>query len=325
MTAVAPDVSVIIAAWQAAAFIEAAARSALASRGVSVQVVIVDDASPDDTWPTLQRLAAADQRIVIDRLPTNGGPSAARNRAIELATCRFIAVLDADDTIAPDRLCRLVARADETGADIVVDNMLEVSGAGDSLGPFLKSPDFAVARDITLDTWVAFNQPLKPGDCIGYLKPLIRREVLERLGGAYDTSLRNSEDYYFVANLLAAGARMTYLPEPGYRYTRAAGSTSHRLKPEQTRAWLAAECAFRVAHERTLSPDERRALDQRARALRNVDHMVAATDAINSRRPGAFLKLLASDIPASAWTLHTFAGLALGRIFRRSPATKRLA
>lgn len=316
-----PDVSVIIPAWKAATFIENAVRSALASRDVAVQVVIVDDASPDETWPLLQRLAGADARITVDRLPVNSGPSAARNQAIALSSGRFIAVLDADDTIAPDRLARLVATADATGADIAVDNMLEVSSSGEMLGPFLKSPDFADARDITLEDWIAFNQPLKPGDCLGYLKPLFRRTTLDRLGAAYDTSLRNSEDYYLVANLLAAGARMTYSPEPGYRYTRSAGSISHRLKPEQTRAWLAAERAFMIAHGGTLSPAQRRALVRRDRALRNVNHLVATTDAMKSRRPGALLKLLVSDLPAAVYTLRTFASVALARALRRTPAT----
>lgn len=321
MTSPPADVSVIIPAWKAATFIENAVQSVLVSRGVAVQVVIVDDASPDETWPLLQNLASTDPRIIVDRLPGNSGPSAARNRAITLSTGRFIAVVDADDAIAPDRLARLVAMADASAADIVVDNMLEVSSSGAILGPFLKSPDFASRREITLECWIARNHPLKPGDCLGYLKPVFRRQTLDRLGVAYDASLRNSEDYYFVANLLAAGARMIYTPEPGYRYTRAAGSTSHRLKPEQTQSWLDAECAFVAAHEKAVSDPVRRALARRARVLRNVNHMVAATEALKSARVGAFLKLLASDIPAAAYTLRTLAGVAMRRVFRRHSAT----
>ncbi len=311
-----PDVSVIVAAWKAAGFIENAVRSALASADVAIEIVVVDDASPDDTWLILQGLAASDPRIILDRLVANSGPSAARNRAIALSTGRFVAVLDADDTIAADRLARLVTVADQTGADIVVDNMLEVSETGEPLGPFLKSAAFSVACDITLETWIDFNEPLKPGDCLGYLKPLIRRTTLDRLAAPYDTSLRNSEDYYLVANLLAAGARMTYTPETGYRYTRSAGSTSHRLKPDQTKAWLAAERAFALAH--SLSPAQRTRVERRARALRNVDHMVAATHALKTRRLGAFAKLLASDITGSAYTLRSFAGVALARLRERS-------
>jgi len=137
---VQPDVSVVVAAWKAAAFVERAARSALTSTGVAVEVVVVDDASPDETWDVLQRLAATDSRIVIDRLTTNGGPSAARNRAITLAKGRYVAVLDADDTMLPDRLALLVGLADKQNADLIVDNMTEVDADGLTIGTgrFLK-------------------------------------------------------------------------------------------------------------------------------------------------------------------------------------------
>lgn len=307
-----PDVSVIIAAWKAADFVERAVRSALLSRGVTVEVVLVDDASPDRTFAVLKQLSAHDPRVIVDRLPVNGGPSVARNRAIALASGKFIAILDADDAIEPERLERLVAQADSRAADIVVDNMKEVDERGRLLatGLFLKSPAFSTTRNIDLATWIAFNQPMKPGDCIGYLKPLIRRATLDRLRAVYDPALRNSEDYYLVAELLAQGARMIYTPEPGYRYTRSAASTSHRLKPEHTRAWLDAEARFSRRYGAALSTGQQQALVRRGRSLRHVDQLVAATEALKSRRVGEFLRLLVSDLEASAYTLATFARVA---------------
>lgn len=315
-----PDVSVIIAAWKAAEFVERAIQSALLSRGVTVETVVVDDASPDRTFAVLKRLAAHDPRVVIDRLPVNGGPSAARNRAIALASGSFIAVLDADDAIEPDRLCRLVTQAERRAADIVVDNMKEVDARGRLLpsGLFLKSPAFSMDRSIDLATWIAFNQPMKGGDCIGYLKPLIRRATLDRFRTAYDPSLRNSEDYYLVAELLAQGARMLYMSEPGYRYTRSAASTSHRLKSEHTRAWLEAEARYARRYSAGLSAGQQYALARRSRLLRHVDQLVAATEALKSRRVGEFLRLLATDLESSTHTLATFARVAGSKLLGSS-------
>jgi succinoglycan biosynthesis protein ExoO len=314
-----PDVSVIIAAWKAERFLERAVTSATASRHLGVEVIVVDDASPDGTYAVAQRLAAADPRIVADRLSVNGGPSAARNRAIALAKGRFIAVLDADDTIAPDRLSALVGHASATGADIVVDNMTEVDEAGRSLGDarFLSSPTFATDREIDLETWIAFNQPMKRGDCIGYLKPVIRREALPAAGAAYDTALRNSEDYYLVANLLADGKRMAYLATPGYFYTRHSQSTSHRLKAEHTRAWLDAEKRFAETHRGRLSQDAGKAASRRLRALRNVHQLVATIDAVKARRLGNALGVMVSDAQGAMYTLGVFARIALGKALRR--------
>lgn len=314
-----PDVSVIVAAWKAAATVEHAVRSALASSGVAVEVIVVDDASPDDTWAELQRLAATDSRIVIDRLPTNGGPSAARNRAIALAKGRYVGVLDADDAVTPERFATLVAMAETHHADIAVDNMIEVDASGQVIGDgrFLRSEDFRLQRTINLETWIDFNEPMKAGDCIGYLKPLIRTAALEKYRATYDATLRNSEDYYLVADLLARGARMLYTPQAGYRYTRTAGSTSHRLKPEQTRAWLEAEKRFAARQDAYLTPLEHDALSDRMRALRNVNQFVAATEALKSKRIGAFLGVMLSDVRAAGYTLSMLARVATAKAQRR--------
>jgi len=313
------DVSVIVPAWKAAGFVERSVASALASTGVTIEVIVVDDASPDNTLDVLRRLAAADPRVIVDRLPKNAGPSVARNRAIELSKGRYIAILDADDTMAAGRLAALVAIADGTRADIVVDNMLEVAETGGTTAgkPLLTSATFAAARDIDLATWVRFNQPMKPGDCLGYLKPLIRRTKLDETGVRYDPALRNSEDYYLVAHLLAEGARMTYAPEPGYFYRRSASSTSHRLQPAHTQAWLAAEQRFRVRYAGRLSGEAETALATRGRNLRDVNQFVSMVDAMKARKPGVALGVLASDLRASAYTLTTLAKIAMGKALRR--------
>ena len=309
------DVSVIIPTWKAAGFMEKAIASALASADVNVEVVAVDDASPDETFATLKRLAASDSRIVVDQLAVNGGPSAARNHAIALSKGRFIAILDADDAVTPDRLAYLVSVAEKNEADIVVDNMLEVDEAGSRIGKhaFLSGENFEEPDDVDLETWIYFNQPMKSGDCLGYLKPLIRRSAIEKFAARYDEKLRNSEDYYLVAHMLAAGARMSYVPEAGYLYRRSEDSTSHRLAPAHTQALLDAEERFHALFSNTLTPQERSALVRRERGLRDVDQFVRALDAVKTRRIGEVPRLLASDIRASTFTLATFAKIAMGK------------
>jgi succinoglycan biosynthesis protein ExoO len=313
------DVSVIIAAWKAADFIERAIASALTSTDVSIEVIAVDDASPDPTFSVLRELADRDPRVVARQLPTNSGPSAARNLGIELARGRYVAVLDADDTMEPDRLAKLAALADRSGADIVVDNMIEVDEAGQRLGdqPFLKSSSFNSARDIDLVTWVRFNNPMVGGDTLGYLKPLIRKQKLIDTGISYDETLRNSEDYYLIAHLLAAGARMTYSPDADYRYTRSAGSTSHRLQPAQTRAWLDAEKRFLSQHDAVFSGEERALLKRRSRTLSNVNQLVAIIDALKAKKIAASARLVASDLRGGAYAAGVLAKIAMNKAFRR--------
>ena len=105
-----PDVSIVIAAFNAAQTIDRAITSALAQQGVSLEVVVSDDRSTDTTLAVVR--AIADPRIRIVALPENRGPGAARNAAIDAARGRWIAVLDADDTLLPERLARMIAKAE---------------------------------------------------------------------------------------------------------------------------------------------------------------------------------------------------------------------
>ena len=69
-------------------------------------------------------MAARDKRLLLLSPAGNMGPAAARNRCIEAARGRWIAVLDSDDLMHPDRLARLVAAAERDNADIVADDLL---------------------------------------------------------------------------------------------------------------------------------------------------------------------------------------------------------
>lgn len=316
-----PDVSVIMPTWNAEAFLTSTVESVLASQNVELELIIVDDASSDGTFDLLKRLAKTDARIRIDRFKRNGGPSAARNRALQLASGRYIAVVDSDDRIASNRLKKLVDLADATASDIVVDNMLEFDAAGERLGQtgFLKSRAFAKPRALTLTDYVRYNHPMKPGDCLGYLKPLFRKETLNRLNTRYDEALRNSEDYYLVAHLLAQGAVLTYTPYTGYFYRRAEGSTSHRLKPSHTAAWLTAEDDFHSRYVKNLGAPARRQLKARARQLKHVDQMVRAIDSIQRHRFGELVNILRTDPRASLFTLSNFAKIAWQKVSRAVP------
>ena len=71
------DVSIVIAAWNAQDFILTAINSALAQKGVSVEVLVVDDASSDSTCAVVE--SVKDLRVKLLRSEKNGGPGAARN------------------------------------------------------------------------------------------------------------------------------------------------------------------------------------------------------------------------------------------------------
>ena len=295
-----PDVSVIIPAWNAEAFIHRAIETALAQTGIACELIIVDDASSDETGAAVKAAAGGDERVRFERLDENSGPAVARNKALELASGRYIAVLDADDTMAPSRLHDLVKLADETGVDIVADNMRQVifPSTVPEDAPFLTLPDTPGPTEISLAVYMDPDTDMKFGGGLGYLKPLFRRGALERLDARYDETLRNSEDYYFVAKILAAGGRMLISPDAGYHYTVRTGSISHRLTPDLTSAILHAETEFMDVFAGKFDEAERKAARRRGKRLRNVDTFVRFVAALKKKQPIAATGIVASQ-PAS--------------------------
>lgn len=98
-------ITVVIPCFNASAYIEAAIGSALVQRtpGVlDVEILVVDDASTDNSAAKVEAIAAANPRKVgLLPQPRNKGPAAARNLGLRHAAGRFVCFLDADDQYAP--------------------------------------------------------------------------------------------------------------------------------------------------------------------------------------------------------------------------------
>jgi glycosyltransferase involved in cell wall biosynthesis len=110
-----PLVSVIMPAFNAERFIEESIESALAQTFGDIEVLVADDASTDRTRAIVEALAKRDSRIRLLKAERNGGPAAARNRAIRAASGRYISFLDSDDRWLAHKLERQISamRANE--------------------------------------------------------------------------------------------------------------------------------------------------------------------------------------------------------------------
>ena len=205
------EATVVIAAWHAAGTVGRSVSSALRQTDIETEAVVVDDASCDTTAKVAEEAGAR-----VFRLASNGGPSAARNRALAEAQGLWIAVLDADDTMRPGRLRDMVDLGMRMEADIVLGNFQRIDENDNFLEdtPFLYGPTFERPCVWTLEDYLAGNQLVPGSRPLGYLKPLFRKEFLETTGLRYDLSLRNGEDFHLILASLAAGGRVVYSPAP---------------------------------------------------------------------------------------------------------------
>ena len=103
-----PRVSVVVPAYNSAAFIDATMRSILAQTFSDFELVVSDHSSTDGTWEALQRFTP-DPRVRVSRLASGGGAPANFNAVTALATGEFLKLVCGDDLIYPDCLAEQVA------------------------------------------------------------------------------------------------------------------------------------------------------------------------------------------------------------------------
>jgi glycosyltransferase involved in cell wall biosynthesis len=94
-----PKVSVLIPVFNRAELIARCIESALAQTHANLEIIVSDNASTDDTWPMVQRLAAADSRVRPFRNETNLGPARNWICGLEHCTGDYVKVLFSDDWI----------------------------------------------------------------------------------------------------------------------------------------------------------------------------------------------------------------------------------
>lgn len=97
-------VSVVMTCFDCAPYVDVAIRSVLDQTHRDLELIVVDDASRDDTWDRLVAAAAGDSRVKAIRLRSNVGTYAAKNVGLALARGDFLAFQDADDWSCPERL-----------------------------------------------------------------------------------------------------------------------------------------------------------------------------------------------------------------------------
>ncbi|MEO0679253.1 MAG: glycosyltransferase family 2 protein [Pseudomonadota bacterium] len=224
-SAPAPDISVVLPAYNTERYLERAVRSALDQQGVALEVVIVDDASSDGTAAVAARLAAEDPRVTLAPNPVNRGCGGSRNAGALAARGRWIALLDADDAFAPGRLRRLLDIAEREDLDAVADLLLLYDLTAQELGDTQLEAD---GRFEVLTPRSLLDSAVNPDAKLNYglLKPLYRRELVVQGRWLYPEHARHGADFLGFLDTLVAGLRYGLLHEAHYVFSTRIGEKS---------------------------------------------------------------------------------------------------
>jgi glycosyltransferase involved in cell wall biosynthesis len=185
-------VSVVVPTRNRSRLLAMTLRGVLRQTGVDLEVIVVDEASTDDTPSLLSGLG--DPRVRTVRHETPRGVSTARNRGVAEARGDWVAFTDDDDLWAPDKLARQLHAAKATGRDWSYTGSVNIDeGFGVVHGRPPPPPEEVVAA---LPRYNAI-----PG---GGSNVVVRREALLR-AGPFDTRLRNTEDWELWIRLAKVG------------------------------------------------------------------------------------------------------------------------
>jgi cellulose synthase/poly-beta-1,6-N-acetylglucosamine synthase-like glycosyltransferase len=176
------DVSVVIPTRNRSALLSRTLRSALRQERVVFEVIVVDEASSDDTPALLSGLD--DRRVRVLRHEIPRGLSAARNHGAEHARAEWLAFLDDDDLWAPDKLYRQVSAARETGRDWAYTGSVNIEN-----GRIVRSAPAPSEEEVVA---AVPRFPILPG---GGSNVIVRRETFTQIGPFDTRFVSGGEDW----------------------------------------------------------------------------------------------------------------------------------
>ena len=224
-------VSIVIAAYNAANFIEEMIKSILAQSYPNWEAIFVDDHSTDSTGDIIKEYALQDNRVRYHLAPCHAGrPSTNRNIGIQLAVGEFITFMDADDVYLPDALKVLLQ-------PLIHDTQLNASMAfpyycDNALKPLHPSPHLEETENgnykFLPDFELSWEKICKRKLYFFVCSVMFRGRILKQLP-PMDETLLTGDDFKLLVELLCLGfEKLSIIPQCTYWYRNYAGSITKK-------------------------------------------------------------------------------------------------
>lgn len=208
-------ISIIVPVYKAEAFFDECVRSLLAQTHKDIELLLVDDGSPDRCPAICDRWAALDDRVKAIHKP-NGGVSSARNKGLETAQGEYIAFVDSDDTLPEDALEQLINEIKNTNADAVFGSFQ--FQYGDKLQPHASRLHYG---------HYAFSEVLPDfiddGTLSGFLLGSVcggiyKSDIIKQNNLHFVEGLKNNEDGLFNFEFALVAKNFSVIDSPVYNY-----------------------------------------------------------------------------------------------------------
>lgn len=215
-------ISVIVPIYKVEKYLKRCVDSILNQTYKNLEIILVDDGSPDNCPKMCDEYAEKDDRIKVIH-KENGGVSSARNAALKAASGDYIGFVDADDFIHPKMYEILLKNATENNCDCAICDRSKLNNdecvnlaIDEKIAPEILSTYDILKREFA---WGDFNI------CCTVWNKLIKKNILGNI--VFDETISSGEDTYFVSQIVLKCKRISYMKLPLYNYIQVEGSATN--------------------------------------------------------------------------------------------------
>lgn len=207
-------VSVVIPVYNVAAYLRQCLDTLIAQTYPHLQIILIDDGSPDESGSICDEYARRDSRIEVVH-QENAGAANAKNTGLDRATGDYIAFLDSDDYVEPNWIERLITTAETYGADIVECDFDRVYRNHTQIANHYSGPSVYTAEEYLAQYVSNWTSSL-------FWSKLFRKELLTNV--RFRKERRCIDDEFFTYKTFAGAAKVVRITDVLYHYRQRASS-----------------------------------------------------------------------------------------------------
>lgn len=227
-----PKISIIVPIYNVEKYLDRCMTSLLNQTLKDIEIIMVDDASPDNCPKMCDEYAKKDNRIKVIH-KKNAGLGFARNSGLEIATGEYIAFVDSDDYVDVGMYETLYQRAQDENFDIVFSGVIREWYGGKISKEFISDKVFKGKQIITLLGDMIASSPEIKEECsinASVWTSIYKRDVLIKAGIKFKSERDIiSEDIVFHVELLPYCDSICYYPDAFYHYCYNEASLTHNF------------------------------------------------------------------------------------------------
>ena len=215
-------ISIIVPIFNVERFLSRCIESLINQTYKNLEIILIDDGSPDECGIICDDYAKRDERIIVVH-QQNAGVSTARNEGLKVACGDYIGFCDPDDWVEPEMYEEMISAIEEMEADIAICgyNYYDQSGSIDTKREYKVKLNDLVSRHETFKRM----SDMPPTIRLGVVNKLFRRSIL--MNQIFKEGIHSAEDVLFLTEYINKIKKAVIVHKPLYLNTVREGSATH--------------------------------------------------------------------------------------------------